>query len=169
MSSGTIKVTSPASEYSFDDGVTWTTNATKANLYPGKYFVKIKTAKGCTSYSQEVDIVQSLLPYPNASPTQPRFYGDTGTITISTIAPYYSFDNGATWVNNSVKDKLQPGRYVIRTKDTAGCISNPQVVLIESQTLGNAEYTLVSPACSVLGSITINTPADFYTFDGGLG
>ncbi|WP_333854495.1 T9SS type B sorting domain-containing protein [Epilithonimonas sp.] len=167
VSSGTIKVTSPASEYSFDNGVSWTTNGTKANLYPGKYFIKIKTVKGCISYAQEVDIVQSLLPYPSAYPTQPRFCGDTATITVTTGAAYYSFDNGVTWGNNPVADKLQPGKYIVRTKDTAGCISNPQVVLIESQTLGNAEYTLVSPACSVLGSITIDTPSDFYTFDGG--
>jgi len=167
VSYGTIKVTSPASEYSFDDGATWTTNGTKTNLYPGKYFVKIKTLKGCTSYSQEVDIFQSLLPYPNTNATQPRFCGDTGTITVTTNAAYYSFDNGVTWVNNSVADKLQPGTYTIRTKDNAGCISNEKVVLIQSQTLGYADYSLVSPACSVLGTITINTPADFYTFDGG--
>lgn len=167
VSYGTIKVTSPASEYSFDDGATWTTNGTKTNLYPGKYLVKIKTLKGCTSYSQEVDIFQSLLPYPNANATQPRFCGDTGTITVTTNAAYYSYDNGTTWVTNSVADKLQPGTYTIRTKDNAGCISNAQIVLIQSQTLGYADYTLVSPACSVLGTITINTPADFYTFDGG--
>lgn len=167
VSSGTIKVISPASEYSFDNGVTWTTNAIKSNLYPGKYFVKVKTVKGCISYSQEVDIVQSLLPYPNCNSTQPRFCGDTGSITVTNSAAYYSFDNGVTWVNNPVADKLQPGKYTVRTKDAAGCISNPQVVAIESQTLGDPEYTLVSPACSVAGSITINTPADFYTFDGG--
>ena len=167
VSSGTIKVTSPASEYSFDNGTTWTTNGTKNNLSPGKYFVKIKTAKGCTSYSQEVDIFQSLLPYPNANAVQPRFCGDTGTITVTTVAAYYSFDNGVTWVNNPVADKLQPGSYTIRTKDNVGCISNAQVVLIQSQTLGYVDYTLVSPACSVLGTITINTPGDHYTFDGG--
>lgn len=167
VSYGTIKVTSPASEYSFDDGVTWTTNDTKTNLYPGRYLVKIKTSKGCTSYSQEVDIFQSLLPYPNAYAKQPLFCGDTGTITVTTNAAYYSYDNGATWGNNSVADKLPPGTYTIRTKDVSGCISNAQVVLIQSQTLGDADYTLVSPACTVLGTITINTPADFYTFDGG--
>lgn len=167
VSYGTIKVTSPASEYSFDNGTTWTTNDTKTNLYPGKYFVKIKTAKGCISYTQEVEIVQSLLPYPSTNPEQPKFCGDTGTITVTTVAPYYSFDNGVTWVSNPVADKLQPGKYTIRTKDAAGCISNPQVVLIQSQTLGYANYTVVDPACSVAGTITINTPADFYTFDGG--
>lgn len=167
VSSGTIKVTSPASEYSFDKGVTWTTNPIKTNLYPGTYFVKIKTTKGCISYDQEVEIVPSLLPYPNANALQPRFCGDTGTITVTTPAAFYSFDNGTTWVNSAIADKLQPGSYTVRTKDAAGCISNAQVVLIQSQTLGNAEYTLESPACSVAGTITIHTPADFYTFDGG--
>ena len=168
VSYGTIKVTSPASEYSFDNGATWTTNGTKTNLYPGKYYVKIKTLKGCTSYSQEVNIIQSLLQVPNTNATQPRFCGDTGSITVTTTAAYYSFDNGVTWVTNPVADKLPPDKYIVRTKDAAGCISNAQVVLIQSQTLGNVDYTLVSPACAVLGAITINTPADFYTFNGGV-
>ena len=167
VSSGTIKVTSPASEYSFDNGVTWVLNPIKTGLYPGNYNVLIKTLKGCTSYAQSVTIVAALTPYPNYSADQPKFCGDTGKITISSSAAFYSFDNGATWVTNSTADQLQPGIYTIKTKDVAGCISNPAVVLIASNTLGNPDYTLKNPACTVPGSITINTPSDFYTFDGG--
>lgn len=167
VSSGTIKVTSPASQYSFDNGVTWGTNPIRAGLSPGNYKVIIKTVTGCTSYAQEVSIVPSLTAYPNYTSIQPRFCGDTGTITITSNSAYYSFDNGTTWVTNSTADLLQPGTYTIRTKDLIGCISNPQIVLIESNTLGNPEYTVVNPACSVPGSITIDTPADFYTFNGG--
>lgn len=167
VSTGTIKVTSSASEYSFDNGLTWGTNSTKTGLYPGTYRVLIKTVKGCTSYAQSATIVPSLTPYPNVDSEQPRFCGDTGKITVTSNAAYYSFDNGSTWVTDAVADGLQPGTYTIRTKDIAGCISDPAIVLISSNTLGNPDYTVVSPACSVPGSITINTPADFYTFDGG--
>lgn len=167
VSSGSIKVISPASEYSFNNGVTWGTNPIKTGLYPGTYEVLIKTAKGCTSYAQTVDIIPALTSYPNYSAEQPKFCGDTGSITISTNAAFYSYDNGATWVTNSTLNLLQPGTYSIRTKDIAGCISNPAVVLISSNTLGNPDVTVKNPACNVTGSITINTPADFYTFDGG--
>lgn len=167
VSSGTIKVTSPASEYSFNNGATWGTNPIKSGLYPGTYEVMIKTVKGCTSYAQSVTIIPALTSYPNYSAEQPKFCGDTGKITITSNAAYYSFDNGVTWLTNSTLDLLQPGIYTIRTKDIAGCTSNPAVVLITSNTLGNPDYTVKNPACTVAGSITINTPADFYTFNGG--
>ena len=166
-STGTIKVTSPASEYSFDDGQTWTTNPIKNNLYPGTYKVKIKTVKGCISYSQVVDILQTLTPYPYYSSENPKYCGDTGSITITSLSTYYSFDNGLTWVNTPTISNLSPGMYTLRTKDASGCISNPQVVLIESKTLGNPDYTVTEPACNVAGKIVIDTPSDFYTFDGG--
>lgn len=167
VSTGTIKVTSTASEYSFDNGATWVTNGVKSNLYPGDYSVMIKTLTGCTSYAQTVTIKASLLPYPNYSAVQPQFCGDPGSITITSPAASYSYDNGLTWVNSSTMDNLSPGLYTIRTKDAAGCISNPQGVVITSLTLGRPDFTVINPACTVAGKITINTSADFYTFNGG--
>ncbi|KAF2517312.1 T9SS type B sorting domain-containing protein [Flavobacterium foetidum] len=164
---GTIKVTSPASEYSFDDGRTWSANDTKSNLYPGTYLVKIKTVNGCTSYSQSVTITGASTLYPNYTYTNPLFCGDKGSIIITTPASYYSFDDGVTWVNNSTANNLSPANYKIRTKDLQGCISSANNVLISSNTLETPTYTVVLPACSTKGSITINTVADFYTFDGG--
>jgi gliding motility-associated-like protein len=165
---GSIKVTSPASQYSFDDGSTWSTNDTKSNLYPGTYLVKIKTVNGCTSYSQSVTITAASTSYPNYNYTNPLFCGDVGTITITTPSTYYSFDDGVTWVNYSTATNLLPGNYKIRTKDLQGCISSANNVLISSNTLETPTYTLVQPACNVTGSITINTISDFYTFDGGI-
>ncbi len=164
---GTIKVTSTASQYSFDDGVTWSASDTKSNLYPGTYLVKIKTVNGCTSYSQSVIITAASTLYPNYTYINPLFCGDKGSITITTPAAYYSFDDGATWVNNSTANNLSPANYKIRTKDLQGCISSANNVLISSNTLETPTYTIVLPACSTKGSITINTLSDFYTFDGG--
>ncbi|GEL12212.1 gliding motility-associated C-terminal domain-containing protein [Flavobacterium glycines] len=166
-STGTIKVTSVASQYSFDDGATWSTNNTRSNLYPGIYLVKIKTINGCTSYSQSVTITAASTLYPNYTYTNPLFCGDTGSINITTPSTYYSFDDGATWINNSVATNLLPGNYKIRTKDLQGCISSANNVLLSSNTLETPTYTITQPACSEKGSITINTLSDFYTFDGG--
>lgn len=167
VSTGTIKVTSPASQYSFDDGFTWSANNTKSNLYPGTYLVKIKTVNGCTSYSQSVTITAASTLYPNYSYTNPLFCGDTGSITITTPAPYYSFDDGVTWGTNSIAKNLLPANYKIRTKDLQGCISSANNVLISSNTLETPKFTVLLPACSEKGSITINSVSDFYTFDGG--
>ncbi|HEU4790899.1 MAG TPA: T9SS type B sorting domain-containing protein [Flavobacterium sp.] len=164
---GTIKVTSAASQYSFDDGATWSTNNTNSNLYPGDYLVKIKTINGCTSYSQSVTITAASTLYPNYNYTNPLFCGDTGSISITTPAVYYSFDDGVTWVNNSTASNLLPGNYKIRTKDLQGCISSSNNVLLSSTTLDIPTYGVIQPACTEKGSITINTLSDFYTFDGG--
>ena len=164
---GTIKVTSTASQYSFDDGVTWGVSNTKSNLHPGTYLVKIKTVNGCTSYSQSVIITAASTLYPNYTYINPLFCGDKGSITITTPAAYYSFDDGTTWVNNSTANNLSPANYKIRTKDLQGCISSANNVLISSNTLETPTYKIVLPACSTKGSITINTLSDFYTFDGG--
>ncbi|WP_428229889.1 T9SS type B sorting domain-containing protein [Flavobacterium sp.] len=167
VSTGTIKITSAASQYSFDDGLTWGASNTKSNLYPGTYQVKIKTVNGCTSYSQSVIITAASTLYPNYTYTNPLFCGDTGSITITTPAVYYSFDDGNTWGNNSTATNLLPANYKIRIKDLQGCISSANNVLISSNTLETPTYTTVSPDCTAKGSITINTLSDFYTFDGG--
>lgn len=167
VATGSIKITSPASQYSFDDGTTWSTNGTKSNLYPGTYLVKIKTVNGCTSYSQSVTITAVSTSYPNYNYTNPLFCGDVGTITITTPSTYYSFDDGVTWVNYATATNLLPGNYKIRIKDLQGCISSANNVLLSSNTLETPTYTITQPACSEKGSITINTLSDFYTFDGG--
>jgi gliding motility-associated-like protein len=166
-STGTIQVTSTASEYSFDNGNTWTTNPIKTNLSPGNYQVKIKTINNCISYSLTVIINQTLTSYPNYTSTNPAFCGDFGSITITTAASFYSFDDGVTWVTNPIATNLSIGTYKIRTKDNQGCISNFNTVNISSVTLENPIFSIVNPACGISGSITINTVSDFYTFDGG--
>jgi gliding motility-associated-like protein len=167
VSTGSIKITSAASQYSFDNGSTWSTNDTKSNLYPGIYLVQIKTINGCTSFSQSVTITSASTLYPNYNYTNPLFCGDVGTITIITPSTYYSFDDGVTWVNYATATNLSPGNYKIRIKDLQGCISSSNNVLISSNTLDTPTYTALQPACNVKGSITITTISDFYTFDGG--
>ncbi|WP_293893698.1 hypothetical protein [Flavobacterium sp.] len=60
---GAIHVTSTASEYSYDNGVTWGTNSTISNLPYGNYQVQIRTLSGCTSYSSSVNIIPYLSPF----------------------------------------------------------------------------------------------------------
>ena len=166
-STGTITITSPAVEYSYDDGATWTTNNTATNLSIGTYKVIIKTVNNCYSYSTPITIAAFLSDYPFYTSVDPINCNDFGSITITTVAAQYSFDDGVTWTTNNTATNLPIGTYKIRTKDTFGCISNFNSVVLFSQFLPAPDYTTIAPYCSNLGSITITTPASEYSFDGG--
>lgn len=166
-STGTITVTSPAAEFSYDDGNTWTTNSQLNNVPVGIYNVKIKTASGCYSYSSQVNIVAYLTSFPNFSNNNPTSCGGFGSITISTIGTQYSFDDGITWSSNNTMNNLPIGTYLIRTKNEFGCISNFNSVAISGEFLSSPQYIAENPYCSNLGKITITTLADGYSFDGG--
>ncbi|MES2574689.1 MAG: T9SS type B sorting domain-containing protein [Bacteroidota bacterium] len=164
---GTISVTSPASSYSFDDGVTWDTNSEIKNVPIGTYLVKIRTASGCESYNTKINLIPFLGSFPDYSKTDPKFCGDFGTITITTQGSSYSFDDGITWGSSNTSGNLPSGNYHIRVKDIFGCISNYNNVELNSEFLPDPEFTVSNPYCSNLGSITITTPASSYSFDGG--
>ncbi|WP_073370270.1 T9SS type B sorting domain-containing protein [Flavobacterium fluvii] len=164
---GSIEVTSPASEYSFDDGKTWGTNPEIKNLPIGTYYVKIRTASGCESYNTKINLVPFLSSFPTYSKIDPKFCGDIGSITITTPSSSYSFDDGLTWGTNNTMTDLPSGSYRIRVKDALGCISNYNNVELNSQFLPDPKFIMSNPYCSNLGSIIITTPAAFYSFDGG--
>ena len=168
VTTGTINVTSAASEFSFDGGATWGTNSTLNNAAIGSYLVKIKTASGCLSFDNRIDIVSYLSSFPNYSKVDPTFCGDVGTITITDTAPFYSFDDGVTWVTSNVKTGCSSGTYNIRTKNNSGCISNYNTVNLKGDFLPDPTFTSIQPYCSNPGSITITTPgAVAYSFNGG--
>ncbi|TDE43875.1 T9SS type B sorting domain-containing protein [Flavobacterium rhamnosiphilum] len=167
VSTGTIAITSPASEYSYDGGSTWTTNATMSNLAIGSYSIKIKTASGCISYNTSINIIPYLSSFPSYSSVNPTSCGGFGSITITTSAAAYSFDDGVTWTSNNTATNLPLGTYLIRTKDQFGCISNFNSVTFYSEFLPAPIYIANQPYCSNLGSIAITSSADQYSFDGG--
>lgn len=168
VATGTIEITSVASEYSYDDGVTWTTNSSLSNLDIGSYPVKIKTASGCISYTTNVNIFPTLSSYPNYLKTDPTACGEVGSITITTVSDSYSFDNGTNWTSSNTMTNLPSGNYKIRVKDAFGCISNYNSVELNGQFLPDAIFTYNNPYCGNLGDITVTTPASEYSFDGGV-
>ncbi|CAM4082011.1 MULTISPECIES: T9SS type B sorting domain-containing protein [Flavobacterium] len=167
--SGTITITTPALEYSFDNGITWQSSPIKNSLPVGNYFIKIKTPNGCISSGTGVTIQQpQLISSANLSVTQPTSCDETGTITInSSIASEYSFDGGITWTTNSVANNLQPGNYIVLIKDQNGCQSANQFITINRVFLSQPTVTIIQPSCDNSGEITITTTADEYSFDDG--
>jgi gliding motility-associated-like protein len=164
---GSIAITSPASQVSFDNGVTWGTATSVSGLAVGTYTVIVKTAMNCTSYPVDVQLVPYLANRPDVTIVDPTFCGDLGSITITTSAPQYSFDDGATWTAQNSMADLPSGTYQVRVKGADGCMSNYTAVELYGQFLDEPLYTANNPYCGNLGSITIDTPAAAYSFDGG--
>ncbi|WP_276381511.1 T9SS type B sorting domain-containing protein [Flavobacterium sp. H4147] len=167
---GSITITTPAPFYSFDGGVTWGTSAVKSNLEEGNYYVVIKNEEGCTSLPFHIHLFSFYLPMPYLDVTQPTVCGEnaTGSITIRTKADFYSFNDGATWSTNPTAENLPvDSEYRIKIKNSDGCVSESIYINFIPFDLRNAEYTYTNPTCNKGGSITITTQAPFYSFDGG--
>lgn len=168
-SGASVTITSPGSEYSFDDGKTWSANPTAVNLEPNAYDLKSRTANGCFTDSKRIYLFYPYLDFPTYSVIQPDC-NNKGSITITTVADFYSFDGGATWGTNSVKSNLEEGNYEIVLKNTAGCTSIPLNIHINSTFFQYPYYSIVQPTVcgdNATGSITIITPAAFYSFNDG--
>jgi len=167
-SNGSITITSSASEYSFDNGLTWNTNSTKNNLPAGNYNIKIKDNTGCESYSRSIFLFIPHLDYPKYTYTIPTC-NSGGTITITTPASEYSFDDGKTWTVNPVATNLAPGYYLIKIKNEYGCESNSplEYIYLKNFYAPFPKVKKVDPTCGKLGSISILSVADQYSFDNG--
>lgn len=129
---GVITITTPADEYSFDNGATWSTSNTSAPLPYGTYNLSVRGADRCMSSIAVATInppPDAPLP-PIAVVTNPTCTLATGGITVTSTAAFYSFDNGATWTPVNSKFNLPPGDYSIKVKDVQGCISAATAVTI---------------------------------------
>lgn len=169
---GSITITTPAISYSFNDGNSWTTSPTKINVGAGTYIIKIKTnSYSCESATTIVNLSSgTTIAAPNFTTVQPSCSSSKGSITITTNAATYSFDNGLTYVFSNTKTDLSPGTYFIKIKNAAGCVSDAAPVTISPLSpLAAPAFTATQPTCTnFTGSITINTAADLYSFDNGI-
>ncbi|MXN92326.1 T9SS type B sorting domain-containing protein [Flavobacterium sp. Sd200] len=164
---GAITVNTPAPFYSFDNGITWTDNHTAHNLLPGFYSVRIKNAEGCVSYPAYVEVTEFTLAAPAFAVRQPQDCANGGSITITTTAQQYSFDNGFTWQDGPMLSGITGGYFNLRIKNQDGCISLPVFVHINNFFSPAPDYRAVQPNCTTDGSLTIITHATQYSFDGG--
>ncbi|MDI1256235.1 MAG: T9SS type B sorting domain-containing protein [Flavobacterium sp.] len=165
---GSITITdASATQFSFDDGVTWTTNPTKTNLPSGVYKIRVKNASGCISNFNSVILNSEFLPAAIYT-SSPPVCGIGGTITITTPATEYSFDGGTTWVTNNVLQNVVSGSYIIKIKNALGCTSASEYVYIDDFNEMYPDYTTIDPTCGADGTITFNLTGDFqYSYDGG--
>ncbi|MBS1534436.1 MAG: T9SS type B sorting domain-containing protein [Bacteroidetes bacterium] len=164
---GTITVDTQAALYSFDDGATWVTNNTLSNLNAGIYKIRTKDIFGCISNYFTVTLESEFLDRPTYIQYNP-FCGSPGSIEITTPASEYSCDGGTTWQTSNIFNNLQVGSYVIKIKNAIGCTSPNTYVYLYNFEDSRPNYTITNAGCGVYASITITTPADFYSFDDGV-
>jgi large repetitive protein len=174
---GTITVTTPALRYSYDDGYSYTDSPVSPQLLPGTYYVKviIRLGERCTS-----DVAIAVLNPPYDAPAAPTVNISQplncahpfGSITITSTAFEYSFDNGATWSKSSNSGNLAPGDYRVKVRDRSSCESLGVLVTINPPTdyPTAPKYTVIQPDCSnnLKGTIVINSMASEYSFDNGI-
>ncbi|HEX8270341.1 MAG TPA: T9SS type B sorting domain-containing protein [Flavobacterium sp.] len=165
---GSITVTAPnAAEYSYDNGVTWTTESSVAGLAVGTYDVIIKDVDGCQSGAQAVQIFEAFADAPLYEMVQPTC-SPSGSITITSDASLYSFDDGVTWTTNNTATGLAEGTYMIKIIDLSGCESSTTYIFLYADSVPGPAYQVVQPSCEALGSIAITTASSEYSFDDGL-
>ncbi|WP_304197994.1 T9SS type B sorting domain-containing protein [Flavobacterium alvei] len=122
---GTITITSLDFEYSFDNGLTWSTNNVKSGLVAGDYWLKTRNSSNCETIAilATVLVPPGYPPTPTVTVTQPDCLTLTGTITVLDVAAEYSFDNGLTWTTSNSKNNLIPATYKVLIKNALGCVS----------------------------------------------
>ncbi|SHL75552.1 gliding motility-associated C-terminal domain-containing protein [Flavobacterium flevense] len=122
---GTITITSPDAQYSFDNGQTWQDDNVKSGLISGNYVIKTRDSRLCQSLplSINVAIPKDYPPTPSVTVTQPDCYNRMGTIEILDDATAYSFDGGITEGITKIKSNLVPGTYQVLIKNNLGCSS----------------------------------------------
>ena len=171
---GAIQITTTAAEYSFDNGLTYSTTNSRSNVGPGTYNLMIKDNAGCISYAGIATVnAQPITPNaPQIAVTQPTGCAASwGTVAVISAASLYSFDDGATWVTTASAN-LTPGTYQIRIKlDANGCSSPATSATVDAPPNAPAlplfAVTHPTSCVSPFGKITITSTEYLYSFDNG--
>lgn len=161
-----ITVTDTTFKYSINNGKNYGTATKFTNLAAGYYLVTAESEGGCISPKDTVLINAAVdVPAePSVAVTQSSCKNPTATITINTTAAdtglVYSI-NGSTWQAGTIFKNLAAGTYPVMAKNSSGCPSPADTVIIDSGKVTPSAPTLslVQPTCAVAtGTITITAP-----------
>lgn len=169
---GTIMVTTSIANLSFSiDGTNFSnTTGIFTNLAPGNYNVISKNISGCTNTSSAISL--NAPPDSPATPSatvtaQPTCVLATGTITVGspTIGLTFSID-GIDYSNtNGIFSNVASGIYSLTAKNTIGCISAANNLMVEIQpTIYNNSITLNSAVGTDAQLTCINTSLKNITY-----
>ncbi len=149
-------------KYSINNGVNYQTTNKYSNLPPNNYTIKVIDSNLCESKSQTVSITEPLTISFTISKTNIKCFGkNTGSILVNasggTGGLQYSKDNGVTWQISNKFQNLFAGEYNVQIKDSNGCASNIQNVILTQP--NNLSFTTQNqnPLCAnETGKIIIN-------------
>lgn len=165
---GSITVLTQAAEYSFDQGITWSTNNIASNLSPGVYYIQIKDFQGCLSFYEYVSLNQFYLDINIDYEVINKNCLENGSIHILTNAEEYSINDGNTWSVNPLFTNLNAGYYFLKVRNGTNCESTLVYVQVDDMSQISPSYEIIDAGCGTYGSVTITTAADLYSFDGGV-
>jgi large repetitive protein len=178
-STGTITFTNPSSnaKYSYDGGVSYVDESSKSGFAAGLYQLSFKDkTTGCISKEIQATVyaAPSGVSAPTANVTQPTCDAPNAIVTVSSTTSNvtYSFDNGSSYQTSNTRDNLGAGTYIIRVKNSEGCVSAGTSITINATGGRPATPTcdIWHPTCTnPYGSIRINTDLTDveYSFDNG--
>jgi predicted esterase len=161
-----ITVTDTTFKYSINNGHSYGTATKFYPLPQGEYLVTAQSTGGCVSAKDTVVIGPSVTvpAEPSVTVTQASCTSPAGTITINTSPAdtglVYSI-NGSSYQSGNVFKGLAAGTYPVTAKNTAGCPSPADTVIIDSGSVTPSAPTLslVQPTCTVgTGTITVTAP-----------
>ncbi|MBX7241106.1 MAG: hypothetical protein K1X92_05100, partial [Bacteroidia bacterium] len=181
---GSITVTAPVSGvmYSFDNGVTFQTSATKTGLGAGSYDIVVKSnATGCVSLPTVAVInPQPGTPTVTAGSNSPICSGNTITLTANASIASGTI-TGYTWTgpngfNSSLQNPTIPnatvaasGLYTVAVTTSAGCTGS-DATSVTVNALPNSGINAGSTICALEGTLyqAINPqPGDTYNWSFG--
>jgi gliding motility-associated-like protein len=169
--------------YSIDNGINYFSSGNFENLGVGTYTIYVKDDNNCTTWGDDVVIIQPLKLEINsieASNISGCIGASNGQITINAIGGTgtleYSIDNGVTLQSSNVFTGLDVGTYYPYVKDVNNCFdTEPSVTLVEPAAvqINQVQVTNVTDCYNGnTGMITIfaaeGTSPYQYSIDGGL-
>lgn len=134
-------------------------------LNGSQYYCQVTS--GCIVYSYAARLNVDAAPAaPTATAQQPDCTNAMGSITVTPVTGATYSKDGTNYQASNVFNNLAPGTYAITIKNTAGCVSSPQSVTINTVASAPAApaVTVQQPTCTVRsGGINI-TPVSGMTY-----
>lgn len=164
-------------QYSIDNGSTYQTGTSFANLLSGNYSVVIQDANNCTvTYSVNItDSPGPSIQLLNSSDLTCNGSND-GTITVTaaggTSPLEYSIDGGINYQPSQIFGNLNPGNYTVVISDSNGCTISSPVLIAEPGAI-SASFISTDASCGNSdGTITLNAVGGsgslLYSIDNGV-
>ncbi len=164
-----ITVTDTTFKYSIDNGKHYNTLTKFAYLSQGLFLVTAESPGGCVSSPKDTVVIGpsvNVPAKPSVTVTQASCSNPAGTITINTSPAdtglVYSI-TGSNYQSGTIFKDLAAGAYPVTAKNSTGCPSPADTVIIDSGevTPSSPTLSLVQPTCTVAtGTITVTAPVN---------